>query len=153
VATLWSAVVQIAVMNWALGNIKGYPSFSHRLPSTQPPSLTHSSICTPDQPDSYTCPGGNVFFTASVIWGAIGPRRIFSPESLYSPLLWYFFLGALLPFVTYFAARRWPKALRGKFSFISYKDRGEGFGLMKRQIFVYSCDAWEFREYSACDGL
>jgi len=80
------------------------------LPHNIPPSLIISSICTPDQPGSYTCPGGNVFFTASVIWGAIGPRRIFSPGSLYSPLLWYFFLGAVLPFVTYFAARRWPKS-------------------------------------------
>lgn len=90
IATLWSAVVQIAVMNWALGNIDG--------------------ICDPEQPESYTCPGGNVFFTASIIWGAIGPARIFSPGAIYSPLLWYFAIGAALPVITYFAAKRWPKS-------------------------------------------
>lgn len=55
VASVWSAIVQIAVMNWALGTIP--------------------DICADDQPDNYTCPNGRVFFTASVIWGAIGPAR------------------------------------------------------------------------------
>lgn len=90
VATLWSSIIQIAVMNWALGSIP--------------------NICASDQKDSYTCPGGTVFFTASVIWGAIGPARIFSPGAIYSPLLWFFFLGTILPVLTYLAAKRWPKS-------------------------------------------
>jgi hypothetical protein len=36
VATLWSAIVQIAVMNWVLGNIKGYPSINPYFPTTPP---------------------------------------------------------------------------------------------------------------------
>lgn len=91
VATLWSSIVQIAVLNWALGNIK--------------------DICQSDQAESYTCPGGNVFFTASIIWGAIGPKRIFSPGALYSPLLGFFALGAGLPFVSWGLARRWPRSI------------------------------------------
>lgn len=55
VASVWSAIVQIAVMNWALGTIP--------------------NVCADDQADNYTCPNGRVFFTASVIWGAIGPAR------------------------------------------------------------------------------
>ncbi|RKF53705.1 Sexual differentiation process protein isp4 [Golovinomyces cichoracearum] len=89
-ATIWGSIIQIAVLNWALGNIEG--------------------ICTLDQKSSYTCPGGNVFFTASVIWGAIGPARVFSLGAIYSSLLWYFLIGATLPFLTYFATRRWPKS-------------------------------------------
>ena len=39
-------------------------------------------ICSPHQKDFFTCPGINIFNTASVIWGGIGPKRIFSPGSL-----------------------------------------------------------------------
>jgi len=73
------------VMDWALGNIK--------------------DICTPTQPNHFTCPGAQVFFTASIIWGAIGPRRIFAPGQIYYPTLWFFLLGAILPVPFYFLAR------------------------------------------------
>lgn len=67
VATVWSCIIQIAVMNWALANIDG--------------------ICETGQPDHYSCPGGHVFYTASVIWGLIGPARIFSPGAVYQDLM------------------------------------------------------------------
>lgn len=89
-ATIWSSIVQISVMNWALGNIE--------------------DICSPDQKSSYTCPGGNVFFTASIVWGAIGPARIFASGALYSPLMWCFLIGAILPFFTYYAAKKYPNS-------------------------------------------
>jgi hypothetical protein len=47
---------------------------------------------------------------ASVIWGLIGPSRIFSPGQLYSPLFIFFFLGAATPAVIYLLARRRPKS-------------------------------------------
>jgi len=83
-----SAFVNIMVMDWALANIK--------------------DICSPNQPNHFTCPGAQVFFTASVIWGAIGPARIFSPGQLYYPTLWFFLLGALLPVPFYFLSRSRP---------------------------------------------
>ncbi|KAI8209324.1 Sexual differentiation process protein isp4 [Colletotrichum sp. SAR 10_76] len=91
IASLWSAVVQIAVMNWALGAIP--------------------DVCQPDQPSNYTCPGGRVFFTASIIWGAIGPARIFSGNALYSSLQWFWLVGAITPVITWFLARKWPKSI------------------------------------------
>ncbi|KAL7621266.1 hypothetical protein AAE478_008583 [Parahypoxylon ruwenzoriense] len=91
VASVWSAVVQIAVMNWALGTIPG--------------------VCSDDQADHYTCPNGRVFFTASIIWGAIGPARMFSGEALYSSLQWFWLVGAITPVITWFAARRAPKSI------------------------------------------
>ncbi|KAI1424609.1 OPT family small oligopeptide transporter [Xylaria sp. FL1777] len=91
VASVWSAIVQIAVMNWALGNIPG--------------------VCSEDQPQSYTCPGGRVFFTASIIWGAIGPARIFSGNALYSSLQWFWLVGAVSPVITWFLARRYPNSI------------------------------------------
>ncbi|TVU15923.1 hypothetical protein EJB05_39467, partial [Eragrostis curvula] len=43
----------------------------------------------------WTCPGDHVFFDASVIWGLVGPRRIFGPLGYYNALNW-FFLGGLI---------------------------------------------------------
>ncbi|KAI9818049.1 MAG: hypothetical protein M1827_000673 [Pycnora praestabilis] len=89
-ATIWSCFVQVAVLHWGLGSIK--------------------DICTSDQSNHFTCPNGRVFFQASVIWGLIGPQRIFSPGSIYSKLLWFFLLGASLPVIIYAGARMFPKS-------------------------------------------
>ncbi|KAH8662219.1 OPT oligopeptide transporter protein-domain-containing protein [Xylariales sp. PMI_506] len=91
IASIWSAIVQIAVMNWALGTIPG--------------------ICTDDQPDNYTCPGGKVFFTASIIWGALGPKHIFSGDAMFSKLQWFWLVGAVAPVFSWLLARRWPKSI------------------------------------------
>ncbi|KAK8061347.1 hypothetical protein PG994_007713 [Apiospora phragmitis] len=67
-------------------------------------------ICTEDQKDSYTCPQAGVFYTASVVWGAIGPARMFSPGALYANLQWFWLVGAVTPVITWFFARRYPKS-------------------------------------------
>ncbi|KAI8959412.1 small oligopeptide transporter [Daldinia sp. FL1419] len=90
VATTFSCFIQIAVLNFALGNIEG--------------------VCELTQPQRFTCPGGRVFFSASVIWGLIGPSRVFSPGQIYSGLLTFFVIGAIAPVAFWFAARRWPKS-------------------------------------------
>lgn len=90
VATTVACFVQIIVLNFALNNIE--------------------DVCTPQQRDHFTCPGGRVFFAASVIWGLIGPSRMFSPGRIYSGLFVFFGIGALLPIILYFAAKRWPKS-------------------------------------------
>lgn len=90
VAGVWSSLVQIATMNWALGAI--------------------NKVCQSDQPNRYTCPNGRVFFNASVIWGVIGPQRMFSIGQIYSPLMFFWIAGLILPIVIYFAARSFPKS-------------------------------------------
>ncbi|KAF8559373.1 OPT oligopeptide transporter [Imleria badia] len=65
-------------------------------------------ICQPGQPQFFTCPSTAVFATSSLIWGGIGPQRLFSPGAMYSPLLWFFFIGAVLPIPLYYLARRYP---------------------------------------------
>lgn len=89
VACLWSSIVQIAVMNWALNTIP--------------------EVCSSTQANNYTCPNGRVFFNASIIWGAIGPARMFSPGQIYSGLLWFFLAGAIFPVFIYIAARVFPR--------------------------------------------
>ena len=63
-------------------------------------------MCTPDQPSGFSCPGTTVFGTASIIWGVIGPQRVFSSGQIYNKLLWFFLLGAGLPIATYFLQKR-----------------------------------------------
>lgn len=65
-------------------------------------------ICQPGQPQFFTCPSTTVFATASLIWGGIGPQRIFSPGAMYNPILWFFFIGAVLPIPFYYLSRRFP---------------------------------------------
>ncbi|KAI0195857.1 OPT family small oligopeptide transporter [Xylaria flabelliformis] len=90
-ASVWSAIVQIAVMNWALGSIP--------------------DICSDQQTDGYTCPGGRLFFSTSVIWSTIGPARIFSGNAIYSSLQWFWLVGAVSPVIAWFLARRYPKSM------------------------------------------
>ncbi|RYP47806.1 hypothetical protein DL768_006215 [Monosporascus sp. mg162] len=90
VATTFSCFIQIAVLNLALKNIDG--------------------ICEVTQPERFTCPGGRVFFSASVIWGLIGPAQIFSPGQVYSGLMVFFIVGAVTPIAIYFAAKKWPRS-------------------------------------------
>lgn len=91
VATTFSCFIQIVTLNYALKTIPG--------------------VCTPTQPEHFTCPGGRVFFSASVIWGLIGPARMFSPGQIYSSLFFFFILGAIAPVAIYLAAKRWPTSL------------------------------------------
>lgn len=50
-AVLWLSIVQVATFNWMFGNLPG--------------------ICTPDQPQGFTCNGAKTFYNASVIWGTL----------------------------------------------------------------------------------
>lgn len=90
VATTFSCFIQILTLNYALKNIPG--------------------VCDTMQPEHFTCPGGRVFFSASVIWGLIGPARMFSPGQIYSSLFYYFIFGAIVPVLIYFYQKRWPKS-------------------------------------------
>ncbi|KAL7416455.1 OPT-domain-containing protein [Mrakia frigida] len=65
-------------------------------------------VCTADQVDHFICNGENTFFTASVFWGTLGPKRVFSSGGIYPSLLWGFGVGAILPVVPFLLARRFP---------------------------------------------
>ncbi|KAB8289796.1 hypothetical protein EYC80_010429 [Monilinia laxa] len=90
VATTFSCFIQVGILNHALNNIP--------------------EICTPHQPSHFTCPGGRVFFSASIIWGLIGLQRIFSPGQIYSSLFIFFAIGALLTIAIYLLSKRYPKS-------------------------------------------
>jgi hypothetical protein len=45
-----------------------------------------------------------------VVWGLIGPSRIFSPGQIYSGLFLFFIVGAVASVAIWLAAQRWPKS-------------------------------------------
>lgn len=61
------------------------------------------------KPASTACPGAKVFYTASVVWGAIGPARIFSPGAIYGSLQYFWLIGAATPVIFWLIARKWPR--------------------------------------------
>ena len=88
IAAFVSCIVVTLVQDWMFANIV--------------------DICEPHQPQFFTCPATTVFATSSLIWGGIGPQRMFGPGAMYSPILWFFFIGAVLPIPFYYLARRFP---------------------------------------------
>ncbi|KAF2644099.1 small oligopeptide transporter [Massarina eburnea CBS 473.64] len=90
VAAVWASIVQIAVMNWTLGNIP--------------------NVCDRLQQGHFTCPNGRAFFSSSIVWGVIGPQRMFGPGSAYSAVHYYWLIGAALPIIFYFLMRAAPRS-------------------------------------------
>lgn len=69
-----SSFISLAVMNFMIDNVDNY--------------------CTPDSKQKFLCPSSNVFFSAAVLWGTIGPKKVFG--GLYPLLQYCFLIGALL---------------------------------------------------------
>ncbi|KAK1406696.1 hypothetical protein QVD17_38304 [Tagetes erecta] len=67
-------------------------------------------ICHPSSESNspWTCPNDHVFFDASVIWGLVGPRRIFGPRGNYGDLNWFFVGGLLGPVVVWLCHKAFP---------------------------------------------
>jgi hypothetical protein len=87
-ATLISTFVCTAVMN-----------FQVNIPN----------VCQPNAPMRFFCPGPNTFFTAAVLWGTIGPIKVFGPQGQYGALLLGFPLGIVTPIMFYYLLKRFPK--------------------------------------------
>ncbi|CAF0975297.1 unnamed protein product [Adineta steineri] len=65
------------------------------------------NICTQKNP-RWTCPNANTFYSASIIWGAIGPVKMFGPGSTYSSLLYGFLIGAIIPIPPWLLMKKYP---------------------------------------------
>lgn len=71
------------------------------------PNLCDTSKLPDDSP--WTCPMDHVFYSASVIWGLVGPQRMFGNLGLYSNINWFFLGGAIAPVLVWLASRAFPK--------------------------------------------
>ncbi|PRP85852.1 hypothetical protein PROFUN_06126 [Planoprotostelium fungivorum] len=67
-----------------------------------------AGICTDDP--LWQCNNTNTFFSASVIWGLLGPVRMFGSGTLYSPILFGFLIGAILPIPFWALQKKYPKS-------------------------------------------
>jgi OPT family small oligopeptide transporter len=90
VAAMIAGTTQLGVQAWMFTNIVG--------------------MCDSDQPDDFVCPNTTVFGTASIIWGVIGPARIFSKGSTYYGLLFFFLAGFLAPLGAWLVSLKWPNS-------------------------------------------
>jgi OPT family small oligopeptide transporter len=90
-ATIVSGTVQLGVQAWMFTNIP--------------------DMCSPTQKDGFICPSTEVFGTASIIWGVIGPRRQFTHGHVYYPLVFFFLLGAITPLISWGLSKRYPNSL------------------------------------------
>jgi len=91
ISTIIAGTVQLGVQSWMFSNV--------------------TDLCEPDQKDNFTCASTHVFGTASIIWGVIGPRLLFSPSQLYYPLSFFFLIGAACPVILWFITRRHPNTI------------------------------------------
>lgn len=64
------------------------------------------NVCQLNAPMRFFCPGINTFFTASVLWGTIGPAKVFGHKGQYAPLLIGFPIGIIAP-ILFFALTKW----------------------------------------------
>ncbi|KAH0433657.1 hypothetical protein IEQ34_026983 [Dendrobium chrysotoxum] len=69
-------------------------------------------ICDPKNlPDGspWTCPNDDVFYNASIIWGLVGPVRMFGKLGHYSALNFFFLIGLLLPIPFWYLSKVFPR--------------------------------------------
>ncbi|KDP41518.1 hypothetical protein JCGZ_15925 [Jatropha curcas] len=92
IGTLISGTVNTGVAWWLLTSVK---------------NICQDSLLPPDSP--WTCPSDRVFYDASVIWGLVGPRRIFGHLGNYSALNWFFLGGAIGPVIVWLLHKAFPK--------------------------------------------
>lgn len=71
--------------------------------------MSFRDVCTPKAAFHFSCPGEHTFFTAAVFWGTIGPKRLFGNNGNYRYLLIGFPVGLLLPVLTFFAQKKFPR--------------------------------------------
>ncbi|KAL7791539.1 OPT superfamily oligopeptide transporter [Trichoderma ceciliae] len=89
-ATLLAALVAFAVNRWVLVNVEG--------------------LCGESQKERFLCPHTHTYFMSSILWGVVGPRRLFGPGGPYRAITYFVPLGIFLPVGVYLAAKRWPRS-------------------------------------------
>ncbi|AEY98794.1 FAGL027Wp [Eremothecium gossypii FDAG1] len=71
---LLQVIVSLAVINWQINNV---PDF-----------------CNPKNRSGFICQSPRTYYNASIVWGIIGPKKVFS--YLYPMMKWCWLIGALL---------------------------------------------------------
>jgi OPT family small oligopeptide transporter len=91
IGTIVAGTVNLGTAWWMLGSVK---------------NICQTDLLAANSP--WTCPGDRVFFDASVIWGLVGPKRIFGNLGVYPLLNWFFLGGAAAPVIVWLAHKAFP---------------------------------------------
>ncbi|THH31568.1 hypothetical protein EUX98_g2630 [Antrodiella citrinella] len=91
VATIIAGSVQLGVQTWLFSSIP--------------------TICQEHQSQYFSCPNTEVFYTASIVWGVIGPALQFSKGKVYNSLLFSFLIGAFIPLVPWMMTKKYPNGI------------------------------------------
>ncbi|PSK37590.1 OPT family small oligopeptide transporter [Candidozyma pseudohaemuli] len=147
ISSIIYSFVSVGVLNLAIDTIEDY--------------------CTSGQPQRFSCPNTTTFYSASVLWGVIGPKKVFG--HLYPVLQWCFLIGFLLAFPCW-ALRKWGrKTVIGKyvhpvvvvFGFLQYAPYNLSYyipGMILSFIFMYLIRKrktawWEKYNYILSGGM
>ncbi|KAL5705506.1 oligopeptide transporter 4 [Ranunculus cassubicifolius] len=71
------------------------------------PNMCQKDLLPKNSP--WTCPQDRVFYNASVLWGLVGPKRIFGSLGNYAALNWFFVGGLLGPVLVWGLHKAYPK--------------------------------------------
>ncbi|CAG8532260.1 24732_t:CDS:10, partial [Gigaspora rosea] len=95
IAQLWGTILGGLINYWVLDLII----------ATKRPFIDGTSSDPTGQFAGYQ---SQIFNTASIVWGLIGPARTFGHDSMYSTLLWGFLIGVFAPVPFYLLHRKFP---------------------------------------------
>ncbi|PVH13554.1 OPT family small oligopeptide transporter [Candidozyma duobushaemuli] len=147
ISSIIYSFVSVGVLNLAIDTIEDY--------------------CTSGQRQKFSCPNTTTFYSASVLWGVIGPKKVFG--HLYPVLQWCFLIGFLLAFPCW-ALRKWGrKTVIGKyvhpvvivFGFLQYAPYNLSYyapGMILSFVFMYLIRKrktawWEKYNYILSGGM
>ncbi|GKZ55771.1 hypothetical protein AnigIFM49718_000937 [Aspergillus niger] len=89
-ASILATMTQTGVLRWMMGHISG--------------------LCDTDNAQRFTCAGAKVMYNASLIWGTIGPQRMFQSGQVYHSLMYFFLIGPVVTVIVYLIYRRYPQS-------------------------------------------
>ncbi|KAK1423782.1 hypothetical protein QVD17_19090 [Tagetes erecta] len=92
IGTILAGTINLVVAVWLLDSID---------------NICQEDLLPPDSP--WTCPIDRLFFDVSVIWGLVGPKRIFGSLGNYGSMNWFFLGGALGPIIIWLFHKAFPK--------------------------------------------
>ncbi|GLU16047.1 hypothetical protein SLE2022_324970 [Rubroshorea leprosula] len=91
IGTIIAGTVNLSVAWWLLNTVD---------------NICQRDMLPPNSP--WQCPYDRVFYDASVLWGLIGPKRIFGTLGNYSALNWFFLGGVLGPIIVWLLHKAFP---------------------------------------------
>lgn len=90
ITTMIQVFVSLGVVNWQISNVENF--------------------CDPEQSQRFSCPNERTYYSASVFWGVIGPKRVFG--EIYPLLKWCFLMGFLISLLLIAIKWRFPRLFR-----------------------------------------